>query len=92
MRFEVLSVVTIFWNMTPWNLADFYQCFGGIYCYHHHGQILSEVNNKIQTSITFYPEDVNSMFLRNVGRYLPHFTASQREEYSYVLTKCPEQM
>jgi hypothetical protein len=53
--------ITVFWGVKPCSLADIYQSLGGIHSFHLQG--------------FFYPEG-DSAFLRNVGKYIPEYTAS----------------
>jgi hypothetical protein len=59
---------TIFWDENPCNMVEIYKYFGGMYCLHLQGWVVSGLLSD--------PRDKNSMFLWNNGKLLSYYTES----------------
>jgi hypothetical protein len=62
-RWTDAKLVTVSWDVTLWSPVEFH-CFGGICCLHVQGG---------RARILLFPENGGKIFLRNVGKYLPHY-------------------
>jgi hypothetical protein len=74
--------MTVFWDVVPCSLAETDRSFRDAYCIHHQSssdKTLSDQflcrNPLVRARLTHRPDDVRSKHLRNIGQFLPGYTA-----------------
>lgn len=83
LRFEVAIVMTIesvFWYMTPYNLVDMCECIWETCCLYFRDR---------NVIIFFYPVDGDSKFIHKVYMHLPNYTASHSRRQCRAFVKRP---
>jgi hypothetical protein len=75
--------VAVLWVVAPGSLVEFYRLFRGAYCLHRQGNDHGD---------TLRPNDGGSMYLRNVCKLVPDYTALQprRQPSSHSLPREPQ--
>jgi hypothetical protein len=71
-KYEARMKSTFLWDVTPCSPVEVHRLFGGTYC----SISMTEEQPKQETGLHFDSEDGDDMFLRNVGRHVPDYTAS----------------
>jgi hypothetical protein len=73
-RFEILRVVTVFWDVTSFSPPEFQLYFGGTYYRELQTRNVSQRSN--QQDRNLYPVNGCTTFFRNIGEVLRDFMAS----------------